>query len=114
MDTGEEHQEIMRSDVEIMDGVGESLTGSIKHDRTSDKMSLSRRLCSRKTDQNFIVFILQMVIIFVVIGVSLVNLTLEISNRALWISLLSACMGYALPNPTLYKAPHHNVRDSAQ
>lgn len=51
-----------------------------------------------------IVFISQMVIIYVVIGVSLFNLTSgngDGYNGKLWIALLSSCIGYMLPNPKL-------------
>jgi hypothetical protein len=51
-----------------------------------------------------LVFICQMVIIYVVIGVSLFNLTSgsrDTQDGKLWIALLSSCLGYLLPNPKL-------------
>lgn len=49
-----------------------------------------------------IVFICQMIAIYVVIGVSLFNLTRvnpDAPNGKFWIALLSSCLGYMLPNP---------------
>ena|ERR1700729_2108306 len=49
-----------------------------------------------------VVFISQMLVIYVVIGVSLVNLTRgtgDAHEGKLWIALLSSCLGYILPNP---------------
>lgn len=48
-----------------------------------------------------ILFAAQIVIIFVVSVVSLVNLTLEIGNQNLWTVLLTSCLGYVMPNPRL-------------
>lgn len=51
-----------------------------------------------------VVFICQMLIIYVVIGVSLFNLTRgggDEHEGKLWIVLLSSCLGYMLPNPKL-------------
>ena len=50
-----------------------------------------------------IVFVCQMIVIYVVIGVSLFSLTRENESTAkqLWIALLSSCLGYLLPNPRI-------------
>jgi hypothetical protein len=50
-----------------------------------------------------IVFLCQMIVIYVVIGVSLVSLTRdkEPADKQLWIALLSSCLGYLLPNPRI-------------
>ena len=55
-----------------------------------------------------IVFLAQITIIFIVIGASIVNLSLfNSNNKLLWVSLLSSCLGYLLPNPTLEKKLQH-------
>jgi hypothetical protein len=55
-----------------------------------------------------VVFISQMLVIYVVIGVSLFNLTRGGTGDAqegnLWIALLSSCLGYILPNPKVERA----------
>ena len=51
-----------------------------------------------------IVFISQMLVIFVVIAFSLFNLTrgaVDDKEGKLWVVLLSSCLGYILPNPTI-------------
>ena len=51
-----------------------------------------------------IVFMSQMIVIFVVIAFSLFNLTRGTSDDKegkLWVVLLSSCLGYILPNPTI-------------
>lgn len=49
-----------------------------------------------------LVFICQMVVIYVVIGVSLFNLTQGTEREGkLWTVLLSSCLGYMLPNPKI-------------
>ena len=57
-------------------------------------------LTKRKTE---FVFFFQVTILFLVVGASLVNLTLENGSSRLWVALLGTCLGYALPNPTIIK-----------
>ena len=55
----------------------------------------------RRVPKTEIVFVCQMLLVFVVVCVSLYNLTLENKPDKLWVVLLSSSIGYALPNPTL-------------
>jgi beta-lactamase regulating signal transducer with metallopeptidase domain len=55
-----------------------------------------------------IVFIAQVVLLFIVVTVSLVNLTLNKGNHDLWIMTLTSCLGYMLPNPRMKKAKEVN------
>ena len=48
-----------------------------------------------------IVYFSQMIIVYVIIITSITNLSLQNGSTELWISLLSSCIGYALPNPKL-------------
>ena len=50
-----------------------------------------------------IVYFCQMVVVYIVIIISIVNLSPENGSNELWISLLSSCIGYALPSPKLKK-----------
>ena len=52
-----------------------------------------------KTDN--ILFATQVSLIFIVVCVSLINLTFSIGNFQLWTLLLSSCLGYIMPNPKL-------------
>ena len=60
-------------------------------------------LCLRKIGPRpEVVFISQILVIYIVIGVSLFNLTTgngDGNEGKLWIVLLSSCLGYLLPNP---------------
>ena len=48
-----------------------------------------------------IVFICQMILIYTITIVALVNLSQSIEPSNLWVALLSSCLGYVLPNPTI-------------
>ena len=48
-----------------------------------------------------LVYFSQMVIVYVVIITPITNLSLQSGLKELWISLLSSCTRYALPNPKL-------------
>ena len=51
-----------------------------------------------------IVYICQIIIVYVIIVTSIVNLSLNNDNPELWISLLCSAIGYALPSPSLHHA----------
>ena len=53
-----------------------------------------------------IVFFTQVIILYVVIGVSLFNLSTGKADSNLWTALLSSSLGYMLPNPSL---KHRNL-----
>ena len=46
-------------------------------------------------------FSAQISLIFIVIVVSLVNLTMSWGNNELWTAILTGSLGYVLPNPKL-------------
>ena len=48
-----------------------------------------------------IVYLCQIVLILSIVFASIYNLTREQGDRQLWTALLSSCMGYILPNPTI-------------
>ena len=52
-----------------------------------------------------ILFVAQVVIVYIVICVSLYNLTRGSDLKELWISLLSSSVGYILPSPMLKNVP---------
>lgn len=57
--------------------------------------------CDKKVHKAQIVFAVQVIIAFVVILVCLLNLTFYDENVCLWSTLLSAIIGYLLPNPKI-------------
>ena len=54
------------------------------------------------TNKNFVVYLVQLVILSIVIGVALLNLSLgwHKENKDMWVAMLSSCIGYMLPSPT--------------
>ena len=48
-------------------------------------------------------FLSQTIILYIVIITSLINLSLQNGDQNLWISFLSASIGYLLPNPSIKK-----------
>ncbi len=51
-----------------------------------------------------IVFFVQVIIIYVVVITSIVNLTIGKEDSKLWTALLTGHIGYLLPNPSLKKS----------
>ena len=48
-----------------------------------------------------IVYFCQMIVVFSIVAVSLYNLTSSKGDGKLWTALLSSCLGYVLPNPSI-------------
>ena len=72
----------------------------------SDTNSVSAWVtCGKKTPRSEVVFLSQVVILYTVIIVSIYNLTVQSQNSTLWTALLSSCLGYLLPSPTI-KSKH--------
>ena len=53
---------------------------------------------TQKNKPDDILYILQILIIFIVVCVSMLNLTLQWGNENLWIVILTASMSYIMPN----------------
>ena len=58
-------------------------------------------VCGTKVPRSEIVFFSQVIIIYIVSCVCLFNLTTSRGDSNLWSALLSGCLGYLLPNPTI-------------
>jgi hypothetical protein len=76
-------------------------------------------ILGRKLPDNEVVFFTQVILLFLVILACVVNLSLNVGDSNLWTCLMSSCLGYLLPNPTLNSqrrtAQHGtDVPDSAQ
>ena len=59
------------------------------------------KICGSKVPRSELVFLSQVVIIYVVVCLCLYNLTTGRGDSNLWSALLSGCLGYLLPNPTI-------------
>ena len=80
---------------------------SFQRVRMSDQDSNSSRLWNilgKKLPRSEIVYFTQIILIYIIISVSLYQLTSNASNTELWISLLSGNIGYILPSPKIKKA----------
>jgi hypothetical protein len=53
-----------------------------------------------KLPKSEIVYFCQMIVIYVIIVRSIVNLSVQNGKNELWITLLNSAIGYALPRPT--------------
>lgn len=62
------------------------------------------KICNLTIPRSEVVFFTQVIVVFIILTVSLTKLFLNHSNceeQTIWISLLSAAVGYILPNPKL-------------
>ena len=55
--------------------------------------------CGKRVPKNLISFWAQIIAIYVIIVASIINLSLDVSDRELWLDLLSSSLGYVLQNP---------------
>ena len=56
-----------------------------------------------------VIFFSQVVIIYIVVITSLINVAIANGDTTVWISLLCSCLGYMLPNPSLPQAQFNNL-----
>lgn len=68
--------------------------------RASDSGSRNYHMLGTKFPKQEVVFFCQVLLIYGVVITSLVNISLG-STHELWIALLTSCLGYLLPSPTL-------------
>ena len=61
--------------------------------------------CCGRVHRDQVVFALQVVIGYIVIIVSLANITFSSENICLWATLASGTIGYLLPNPSINHEP---------
>ena len=77
------------------------------YEHKSDEENLSNtekwHLLGARIPKAEIVYFCQMTIVYIIIITAIINLSLQNGSTELWISLLSSCIGYALPSPNLKK-----------
>jgi hypothetical protein len=66
-----------------------------------DSNSNSWKVCGSRMPKSELVFFSQVIILYVVVCLCLYNLTTGRGDSNLWSALLSGCLGYLLPNPTI-------------
>lgn len=70
-------------------------------DASSDR---TWKVFNHSVPKSEVVFFVQVILIYIIVIVSVVNLTINKQDEGkLWTVLLSSCLGYILPNPTLKK-----------
>jgi hypothetical protein len=58
----------------------------------------------RVVPKSEIVFCAQVILIYIVVVTAIVNLSINTEEHGkIWVILLSSCLGYLLPNPSLKK-----------
>ena len=70
-------------------------------DRESSTHSERWDVMGSKLPKSEIVYFCQMIVVYVIIARSIVNLSLLNGKNELWITLLNSAIGYVLPRPTL-------------
>ena len=66
-----------------------------------DTCKRSRRSLDDVPYSELLLFSTQIIAILIVIFVSLINLTFEWGNQNLWTLMLTASLGYVMPNPKM-------------
>ncbi len=67
----------------------------------SESTSSKWHFFGRTFPRSEVVFVTQVLLVYIVVIVSIVNLTIGGAEDKLWIALLSSSIGYILPNPSL-------------
>jgi hypothetical protein len=78
---------------------------SVIHNTPDSQLAISYShqwlCCGRILPRGELVFFTQVFIVYVIIIVSIINLSLSIGDSNLWIGLLSLSLGYLLPGPNI-------------
>ena len=82
------------------------MSQQIEEPTETDSFSGVWKILGKKIPREEIVYFCQIFIIFVVVAVSLFNISRGHSSESLWVSLLSSCLGYVLPSPKLNNKKH--------
>jgi hypothetical protein len=78
----------------------EKVNGIIDDEKFTNKKIGWFSDCSTPTANEFI-YLSQILAIFIVMLVSLYNLSTKSGDDSLWTALLTSCLGYMLPNPKI-------------
>ncbi len=75
----------------------------------SHTSSVLWNVMGRRLPRSEIVFFSQTLIVLIVILASVYNITKNHENVTLWTALLSSCLGYILPNPSMQQQPRNAI-----
>ncbi len=91
----------------MLPGIESSMEGDTTTPDVGSSVS-NWRLLGSKLPKAEVLFFTQVILIYIVVVVSLVNISLG-RPEELWVLLLTSCLGYLLPNPTLKRPPGNAV-----
>jgi hypothetical protein len=83
-----------------MDNDSENTTHDLK---TSNTNYTEWATCNKKIQKSEITYFCQILILFIVVTASIINLSLSSEKKDLWISLLASSIGYIIPGPSINK-----------
>ena len=75
----------------------------VERANSEERSSTTWAICGKGIPKSEIVFFSQVILIYVVVCLCLFNLTSGRGDSNLWSALLSGCLGYLLPSPTIKK-----------
>ena len=88
------------------------LNNDNSHEDDSCKSSIRHwPIFGRKFPKSEVVFFTQVILIYIVVIVSLINISLG-SYDKLWSHLLIGCLGYLLPNPNIKSPKPYNINNN--
>ena len=73
-------------------------------ERTPSRTSQDWYFCNKRLPRGQITYFCQMIIIYIVIITSIVNLSINNGDKTLFITLLSSAVGVVLPTPGIKKS----------
>ena len=73
------------------------------HDPLTPTVQNTWNMCGQYISRSAVVFLCQVIILYISIVTCFVNLTIRNGPNELWISLLSICLGSILPSPKVKK-----------
>ena len=99
-----------------MDSPQRSSQVSMNNSEEQDQMSAQTKwnLLGSTCPRQEVVFFAQIICIYIVIIACIVNLSLKIGESNMWVALLSSCLGYILPSPSLNKNERSILRKSSK
>ncbi len=83
-----------------MEGADHVNVEDLRHS-VGENSATNWRVCGSRIPKSELVFFSQVIILYVVVCMCLFNLTTGRGDSNLWSALLSGCLGYLLPNPTI-------------
>lgn len=82
-----------------------ALRSSSVNEKRTKRQSSIWHVFGKRVPRSEMVFVCQIILIYIVVVVSLVNLSQDNGPVHLWVALLSSAIGYVLPNPSIDRKP---------